>query len=1011
MDIASYSLSHRVVVWLLIVFLLWGGLSALQSLSRLEDPEFTIKEALVITAYPGATPKQVEEEVTDKITEAIQQMPQLKRTKSISRPGLSRITVTIKDKYTKKDLPQIWDELRRKVNDVQRSLPPGAGPSKVVDDYGDVYGMLYAITGDGFTQAELRDYAIAIKKKMLLVDGVAKVNLSSIEQEAIIIEIPQRKIASLGISLNTIYELLKSQNTIFEAGSIRISDEYIEILPSGSVNAVEDIGNLVIRSTKSNSLLHLNDFATIKRGYVEVPQELSYFNNQQAIMMGISVVSGGNVVDIGERVNDTLNTIFQNLPAGVHFHIVYDQPQIVDESVKGFLLNLLAALVIVMLVLIVFMGLQSGLIIAATLLLTVMGTLFFMSLLGISLERISLGALIIALGMLVDNAIVVTEGILVRTQRGISVLKASSEIVAQTRWPLLGATIVGIVAFAPIGLSQDNTGEYCASLFYVLLISLFLSWIVAILIVPLLSDYLFKVEKNTKLVDNELVKEYAWYRRMLHTCLIHAKATLTASVLLLGIAIIAFKWVPSGFFPNATTPMFYIDYWLAEGVDIRQVKDDLLQISQHLQTIEGIDDVTIVVGQGMQRFMLVYTPEAQNPSYGQLVIKVKDYHQIPALSAKAKDWINQHYPQSQGQVKFVRLGTSSGAKIEARFSGPDYETLRHLSSKAQAIFYANPQATDIRDDWRQKVKIITPQYSEDKGRLTGITRADLAQSLEMNFSGSQVGLYRERDQLLPIISRAPDEERLNINSLDEISLWSSLLNKPVFASQLIDNVNVAWQDNIIARRNRERTLTVSAEPVAGEASILFKQIKSQIEAIPLPHGYKLEWGGEYESAKDAQKGLAKNIPPGIAIMIAIVIVLYNAIRQPLVIWLCVPLAIIGVTFGLLITYKPFDFMGLLGFLSLTGMLIKNAIVLIDQIDLELTQDKELIPAILDASSSRLRPVSLAALTTVMGMIPLLTDAFFVSMAVVIIFGLTFATILTLIVVPVLYSVLFKQQSQ
>lgn len=1008
MDIAKYSITHKITTWLIVLFCLVGGLSAYQHISRFEDPEFTIKDALIITSYPGATPQEVEEEVTDKITTAIQQLSQVKETESISKPGYSKITVTIKDKYDKSTLPQVWDELRRKVNDVQNELPPNAAKSRVIDDFGDVYGILYALTGDGFSYQEMKKASDYVKKQLLLVKGVAKVNVTGIQQEAIYVEISRQVIGQLGISLDEIYQLLKSQNNVVSAGSIRVDDEYIEIRPTGSISSVQDIGNLVIRSHKSNSLMHLSDIATIKRSYLDVPNEIIYHNGKPALVIGISAVSGSNVVKVGNDVNKRLKQLEETLPAGINFDKIYNQPQVVDESVKGFIVNLTEAIIIVLVVLILFMGLQSAIIISATLFLIVFGTLYIMSIFGISLERISLGALVIALGMLVDNAIVVTEGILIKSQQGISKIKAASQIVKQTQWPLLGATIVGILAFAPIGLSQDSTGEYCRSLFYVIFISLILSWILAITVAPLFCDLLFKVKKIDNKADEKQGKLIQNYQSFLILCLNHRLLTLGIAVILLVIAIFGFSFVRSGFFPNSTTPMFYVDYWRAEGSDIRALKKDMLAISQFLKKEPSVKNVSTFIGNGAQRFMLTYTPESENSSYGQILISVDDYTKIPKLANDLKIAIAKNYPSSETQVRFIRLGPSGGAKIEARFSGANPSVLRNLAEKAKDIMHQTPGAIDIRDDWRQPVKIITPEFSESLARRTGISREDVAKAMQTAFTGTPIGYYREADELIPIISRAPDKERLDINNLASLYLWSDLLKQSIALNQLVTQFDTTWQDNIIARKDRIRTITVFADPAANlEASVVFNKMRKQIEAIPLPAGFKLEWGGEYESSKDAQASLKKNIPMGVIAMIVIVILLFNALKQPLIIWLCVPLSIIGVTLGLLVTNQPFDFMAILGFLSLTGMLIKNAIVLITQIDLEIKEGKAGYDAIIDSCLSRLRPVILAALTTVLGMIPLLTDAFFKAMAVVIMFGLSFATLLTLIIVPVLYALLFN----
>jgi multidrug efflux pump subunit AcrB len=1009
MDIAKYSITHKITTWLIVFFCVTGGLSAYQHISRFEDPEFTIKDALVITYYNGATPKEVEEEVTDKITTSIQQLEQVKETESISKPGYSKITVTIKDKYDKHSLPQVWDELRRKVNDVQKDLPPNASPSMVIDDFGDVYGILYAMTGDGYSYREIKKASDYVKKQLLLVDGVAKVNITGIQEEVIYVQISRKVIAHFGISLNEIYQLLQSQNEVLGAGNVRVKDEYIEIRPTGSISTVDDIGNLIIRTKKSNSLLHLSDIATIKRSYREVPREMIFHNGQPSLVIGISAISGSNVVEVGKRISKRLASVHKILPAGIEFSQIYNQPEVVDASVKGFIVNLLQAILIVLVVLVLFMGVESAVIISAILFLIVFGTLYLMSLFGISLERISLGALVIALGMLVDNAIVITEGILIKSQQGIDKTKAASQIVKQTQWPLLGATIVGILAFAPIGLSQDSTGEYCRSLFYVILISLLLSWVLAITVAPLFCHLLFKVNKeagqNGAETQGRLVQLYQGF---LLLCLNNRLVTLLTALLLMIAAVIGFSYIRSGFFPNSTTPMFYVDYWRAEGSDIRALKKDMLEISAELKKNRSVTSVSTFVGNGAQRFMLTYTPESENSSYGQILISVDDYKKIPRLSEELKAYIAKHYPASETQVRLIRLGPSGGAKIEARFSGSDPSLLRQFSEKAKKIMLETPGAIDVRDDWRHQVKIITPEFSENQARLTGITRSDVANAMQTAFSGLSIGYYRERDELIPIVSRAPDDERLNIRNMASLYIWSNLLQTSVPLGQLVTRFNTSWEDNIIARKNRLRTITVFSDPAPNlEASIVFNKMKGKIEAIKLPPGYLLEWGGEYESSMDAQAGLKKNIPMGVMAMIVIVILLFNAIKQPLIIWLCVPLSIIGVTIGLLVTNQPFDFMAILGFLSLTGMLIKNAIVLIDQIDLEIREGKEGFAAIVDSCLSRLRPVVLAALTTVLGMLPLLSDAFFKAMAVVIMFGLSFATLLTLIVVPVLYSVFFN----
>lgn len=1014
MNAAAFSITRRTITKMFIFLTILGGIVAYQNIGRLEDPEFTIKEALVVTYYPGATPKEVDNEVTDIIEKAANQLSQIKRIKSISMPGYSEVSVEIQDKYDKNGLPQVWDELRRKISDAQSSLPKGAGPSIVYDDFGDVFGMYYALTGKGFSYQELEEVSEIIEKGVLLVPGVAKVSIAGIRKQAIFVEISRSKMAQLGISLDQIYQTLHKQNLVVPSGSAQVGDEYIRIQPTGEIVDVESIKNLLVYSPKTKKLIHLDTIANIHRDYVEVPKQMNLYNGQPALTFGVSIAPGNNVVKVGKQVIDKLTELATVIPVGVQVHPIYEQPKLVDQSVQGFVINVVEALIIVLVVLLVAMGLSSGIIIGVILLLTVMGTLFFMYAFGIQLERISLGALIIALGMMVDNAIVVVEGILIKAQQGVQVAKAAIDTVNQTQVPLFGSTFVGILAFAAIGLSQDSTGEYTRSLFYVILISLTLSWVLAISVAPLLCDMLIKPSKP-KEGDAPTQEQYTGiiyriYQPFLENCLRRRVLTMGMLGAMLAASIYGFNFIKPGFFPDSTTPLFFINYWRDQGTDIRRTRDDISEIDKKIRSIQGVTDVAAIIGGAALRFTLVYNPEKPNGAYGQFIIRVDDYHKIPEIEKQVLALIKKEYPQSQPMADRIKLGTSKGAKIEVRFLGPDAAQLRKLSDQAQAIMHANPESINIRDDWRARVKIVEPVYSDKNARQTGISRERLSDALQTAFSGKQVGVFRERNKLIPIISRPPDFERLNIASIDDLQIWSPLHKTTVPIGQLVSKFNTKWEDDIIRRRYRKLTITAQCDPENIPAGTLLDQIMPKINAIPLPSGYSREWGGEYESSNDAQTALAKNLPAGFLAMIVIVVMLFDSVRQPLIIWLSVPLAIIGVTAGLLITNNAFEFMALLGFLSLTGMLIKNAVVLIDQIDLEVEEGKPIYRAIVDSCLSRVRPVSLAALTTVLGMIPLLQDAFFRSMAVTIMFGLSFATGLTLIVVPVLYAIFFRAKS-
>lgn len=981
------------------------------SLGRLEDPEFTIKEAKIYTMYPGASPLEVEEEVTDRVETAVQRMPQVKEVRSISTPGRSEVTVEIKNNFTGKDLPAIWDELRRKMADMENELPPGAGKPAVNDDFGDVYGIFYAITGEGYDYRELYEFAKTLRRELLIVPGVSKVSLQGQQEEQVFIEIAQSKLTQQGLPPQAIFGTVAQQNLVQSSGQVRVDNEYIRISPTGTFGAIEEIENLLIGTGSSNQLVRLRDVADVKRGFAEVPKKLIRYNGKPALTVGISASAGVNVVDVGQAVDRRLGELLSVTPVGMRLHPIYNQPNIVDESVRGFLINLAAAVAIVVVVLLVFMGLRSGMLIGAILFLSVMGTLLVMKLAGIELQRISLGALIIAMGMLVDNAIVVTEGILVRVQRGEKGLEAASAVVKQTIWPLFGATVVGILAFSGIGLSDDSTGEFAASLFYVVLISLMLSWVLAITVGPLFCHLFLKTGEPIDEANLYSGIVFRIYRGFLKGCLTARWLTVGVLIGMLGLAVYGFTNVKQSFFPDSTTPVFMVDYWRAHGTDIRKTNDEMREIEAYLKKHAEIEEVTTFVGGGAERFTLVYGPESPSNSYGQFLIRVKDYRRIAAISEEILGLIEQSYPDAEPVAVRINLGPGGGFKIEGRFSGPDPAILRDLSYQAQAIMQADGDIADIRDDWRHREKLIVPIYSEAKARTVGVSRGDLAQMLEYGFSGLHVGVYREGDELIPIIAQPPEDERLTIDSLKELLIWSPTVETFVPVGQTISGLTLESEDTMVGRKDRKRTIVVQANPRTGLASEALSRIKSQVEAIDLPPGYEFEWGGEYENSNDASSALFKQLPMGFIAMIICVVLLFGKARQPLIIWICVPLSIIGVSAGLLATNQPFGFMALLGFLSLTGMLIKNAIVLIDQIDMEIADGKHAYNAIVDSSVSRVRPVSMAAITTILGMIPLLPDAFFVAMAVTIMAGLAFATGLTLVAVPVFYAIFFKVKEE
>jgi multidrug efflux pump subunit AcrB len=1013
MNIAEASIRNKVVTSVFAILLVALGIAAYVNLPRLEDPEFTIKDALIVTPYLGASAEEVQKEVSDVIELAAQQLEQLERVVSRSERGRSTVTVTIRDKYNRHSLPQVWDELRRKVGDAQRRLPPGAGPSVVIDDFGDVFGIFYALTGPDYTDAQLYETAKLLRRELLLVRDVKKIEFFGHQQEVIYIELARDRMAQLGIRPEEIFALLREQNRVVSSGSTDVGTFSITINPTGEWTGVKDFENLLIRAPSGDrrELIHLKDIATIRRDHVDPPTTSLRYDGERAIGIGISTVSGGNVVTMGNEVQHRIRELGSRIPLGMELHKISFQGDTVTAAINEFIKNLGMSVVIVFVVLLLAMGLRSGLIIGVVLFITMCGTMLVMKATGLILERISLGALVISLVMLVDNAIVIVEGMLIAMEKGHDRIQAAKEIVSQTAIPLLGSTAIAVLAFGAIGLSQDSTGEYCRSLFEVLLISLSLSWITAVTITPLFGYWFLKpgapAAAGEKEKDPYAGALYQGYKRILLACM--RKPILTTMVLigLLAGAIYGFRLLPNSFFPDSTREQIMVDVWLPVGTRLDQTDRVTAEMAKSIKEIPGVTHVTTSVGQGTLRFLLTYSPERADTSYALFLVDVKNHRLINDVLPKIQQELSDKVPDAQIIAKRFLLGPGEGGRVQVRFSGEDYNTLRKLAGQAMDILREDGGAKGIRIDSREPVPVLRPIFSEAQARLTGITRTDLGTTLAAASSGRPIGVYREGDELLPIVARSPASERANPDLLRDVQIFSPVAGRFIPIRQIVSDFATTLEDPIIMRRDRLPTITVHADPASGLASALFGRVRHKIEAIPLPPGYRMEWGGEYENSSKAQAALAGTLPLFLLMMVLIVIWLFNSLRVTLIIWLTVPFSIIGIVVGLLTFKQPFGFMALLGALSLSGMLIKNGIVLIDEVNVQLAGGKPPWNAIVDAAVSRVRPVSMAVLTTVFGLIPLLLDVFFGAMAVTIVFGLLFASILTLILVPVLYSLFFR----
>jgi multidrug efflux pump subunit AcrB len=1012
MNIAKFCIDRKILTWTLCLSIFAAGVSAYRTIGRLEDPEYTIKCAQVITYWPGATAAEVASELTDPLETAIQQMGQVKQVTSTSYAGRSIISVEMQDQYDKSTLPQVWDELRRKVNDNASSLPSGACTPIVFDSYGDVYGMYFVLYGDGYSLAELKDYGKMLRRELLLCDQVAKIDMIGDQDEVIYFEISRARLANLGISLSEIQNLISSQNEAVQAGHLTVGDKYIRIDPTGKLASLEELGDLLVVRSDSDTRpsVRLRDLATIRRAYEDPPSSILRYNGHPCIALGVSTVAGGNVTVMAEALEKRLAELEPQAPIGIEIGMISDQAETVQAAISSFMVNLIEAVVIVVAVLFFFMGLRSGLVIGGVLLLIVMSTIAVMKQMGVLMERISLGAFIIALGMLVDNSIVVADAVLVAAQKGLSKIKAACDVVAQNMWPLLGGTVIAILSFAPIGASQDSSGEYCRSLFIVLMVSLLFSWLFAITFAPLLSADFLKSDKKSGDADPYGGKFYTAYRGFLTACLRHRFLVLAIMIGLLVATFMGAGHVAQNFFPDSTRKQMMVHFWMPEGSSIRATDRDLTTLAEYVRTLDGVTGTTQLTGTGGLRFMLTYSPENDDDAYGLLFVDLDDYTRVPEISVAVDDFVAENLPDALVSCQRFILGPGDAQKIQLRLTGTDPDTLRRLGEQALDVFRADGHLVEVQSSWRNRTDLIRPVVSPARMRALGITRQEVAQALKAATDGVSIGTWLEGDESIDIRLRAPESEVFDPDALAAAWFRPDSLGRSIPLMQVLNRFETVSEDPILARRDRLYCLTVKANPGLGDnANAALGRLRPPIEelAATFPAGYQAEWGGEQESSGDANASLFSKVPGIIAIMFLITVFLFNSIRQPLVIFCTVPLILIGVVWGLLGFGQPFGFMALLGLLSLIGMQIKNAIVLIDEINARLAAGDSQIDAVLSAGVTRLRPLGLSAGTTVLGMLPLITDPFYAAMSVTVMCGLAFATLLTLVVIPVNYALFFR----
>ena len=1036
MNITEYALNNRALIKFFIAVLVVGGMFAFVSMSKLEDPELKVKQAMVVTVYPGASAHKVELEVTDVLEKSIRSMGEVDNIQSKSMADVSQITVELSSTVKPDELEQKWDMLRRKVANAQAELPSGAVASVVMDDFGDVYGMFYAMTTDGIADEELLDYAWLVKRELQDIEGVRRVEIYGDRKPCINIEIIQDRMANMGVHPLEVLSTLNAQNQTVYPGYFNSGDERIRVKISDNYQTIEDIRNLSIQGHEQDQL-RLGDIATVTRGYREPSRNEMRYDGSRALGISLSMEKGGNIVDLGKVVDKELDQLKARMPVGIDFHKVFFQPDQVSHSIRVFMVNLIESVLIVIVVLMLTMGLRSGMIIGTGLVIIVLGSFVVLYLFDGTLQRVSLGALIIAMGMLVDNAIVIIDGIQVDLERGVAKPGALVNIAKKTAWPLLGATLIAILAFLPIFLSPDTTGEYVRDLFIVLAVSLLLSWILALTQIPLHADRVLKVKERPsgELYDSRV---YRVFRHFLRYMLWHKKLALAVTLVLLGVSVYLFRYIPQGFFPDLSYKQLYVEFQMPEGTRMERVKSDLGEIERYLLQYPGVEHVTTSFGGTPSRYNLVRSIAEPSMGYGELIVDFETPEKLKVSIPELQEYLTENYPDAYVRIKRYNLMYEK-FPVELMFTGPDPAVLKELTAKAENIMRETPAAMLVRRDWDPMVPVLSVEYDQPIARTVGLSRTDIGMSMLSATDGLPVGAYYEGTHALPLYLKSVDHRRENVGMLNNIPVWSMLpsvsgLNGDVLKglltgtvksedllqdaigsiplSQATRGIDVCWEDPVVRRYNGQRAMKAQCNNVWGATAEEVRQaIMPAIDTITLPEGYAYKWLGEYRASSQSTKYLFGSLPWAIVMMIAILIMLFRDFRKPAIIFLCLPLAMIGIVLGMLLTGKDFGFVAIVGALGLIGMMIKNGVVLLDEITLQIGSGKEPEAALLDSSSSRFRPVMMAALTTILGMIPLLSDDLFGAMAVTIMFGLLVGTVITLVFIPVLYALFFGMKRQ
>lgn len=1006
MKLVKFFLQRKAVTVLLLILVLAGGLFSYVKMGKLEDAPFTIKQALVLTPYPGASPSEVQSQVTDVLEEAIQSLGELYYLKTENRAGLSKITVYVKKEIRADEMQQLWDKLRRKVGDVQGKLPAGAGPSVVNDDFGDVLGVFYGLTGNGYSYRELEDQAKLIKNELLKVKDVAKVEIYGVRTPTIDIWVSPSVMARSGITSADIARTFREQSKMVDAGGINAGVNRIRVESTGNFYALEDIRNLTIVS-RTGEHFRLGDIARVEESYQSPASNLMRIDGNPAVGIAISTVPTGNVVDMAEVVKERVDWFSGNMPSGYELVSIYDQGYESAVANDGFILNLIISVVTVIAILLFFIGFKNGFLVGSGLVFSIFATLIVMMANGIALQRMSLAAIIIAMGMLVDNAIVVSDSVLVNMEKGMRKRVAIMRACSATAMPLLVATVIAILTFLPIYYSPHITGELLSSLVVVIGVSLMFSWIFALTQTPFFIQEFVRRPRPEEL-KGELFsgKYYNLFRASLHWVIRYRYITVVSLVGLLLLSAWSFKFIPKVFVPALDKQYFTLDMWLPEGTGIEETDRIAGDMADYIRCYEETEMVSSYVGRTPPRYYLSNVSFGPQSNYAQLLVKCRTSEDSRILNALLQDSIRIQYPEPLIKVNKFELSPLTEAVIEARFLGPDPAVLDSLVGEAIAVMRHNPKVADARNEWGNMALMLRPVYDPVKAGALGITKASMMESVRSINDGMPIGIYRDNEKKVPVLLKSEGVDITDSRSLGDFSIWNGERSAPL--SQVTEQIETTWEFPQIRTYNRQLSMAAMCGVKSGYTMAeVHNEIRKEIEKLELPEGYTFFWDSQYKDQREGMQAIAKYFPLAFLMLIVILVALFNNFRQPVIILCVLPLSLIGVAIGMLLTGFDFGFFPIAGWLGLLGMIIKNVIVLLDEVNAQRRNGTAAYTAVVEATVSRTRPVLMAATTTILGMVPLLFDVAFGGMAATIIFGLTFATLLTLFVTPTLYVMFYR----